>query len=46
MVYSQAEPVLIVEHYYVSKSFAAFREAFSKAYLDEKVPNKTKIHDC
>jgi hypothetical protein len=44
MVYSLAERVFIPEHYFASKSFAAVREAFSSAYPDKKVPNKTTIH--
>jgi hypothetical protein len=36
--------VFILEHYITSKSFAAVREAFSNAYPDKEVPNKTKIH--
>jgi hypothetical protein len=32
MVYSKAERVFILEHYFVSKSFAAVREAFINAY--------------
>jgi hypothetical protein len=31
MVYSRAERVFILEHYFASKSFAAVREAFSNA---------------
>jgi hypothetical protein len=31
MVYSQAERVFILEHYFASKSFADIREAFSNA---------------
>jgi hypothetical protein len=33
----------ILEHYFASKSFAAVREAFSNAYPDKEVPNKTTI---
>jgi hypothetical protein len=40
-VYSRAERVFILEHYFASKSFAAVREAFSNAYPDKEVPNKT-----
>jgi hypothetical protein len=36
--------VFIPEHYFASKSFAAIREAFSNAYPDKEVPNKTTIH--
>jgi hypothetical protein len=35
--------VFILEHYFASKSFGAIREAFSNAYPDKEVPNKT-IH--
>jgi hypothetical protein len=44
MVYSRAERVFILEHYFASKSFAAIREVFSSAYPDKEVPNKTTIH--
>jgi hypothetical protein len=36
--------VFILEHYFVSKAFAAVREAFSNAYPEKEVPNKTTIH--
>jgi hypothetical protein len=44
MVYSQAACVFILEHYFTSKSFAAFREAFNSAYPDMEVLNKTAVH--
>jgi hypothetical protein len=44
MMYSRAERVFILEHYFTSKSFAAVREAFSNVYPDKKVPNKTVTH--
>jgi hypothetical protein len=44
MVYSRVERMFILEHYLTSKSFAAVREAFSNAYLDKEVLNKTTIH--
>jgi hypothetical protein len=44
MVYSRAESVFILEHYFASKSFAAVHEAFSNAYPDKEVPNKTTVH--
>jgi hypothetical protein len=44
MVYSRAECVFILEHYFASKSFAAVREGFSNAYPDKEVQNKTTIH--
>jgi hypothetical protein len=44
MVYLRAERVFIIEHYFASKSFAAVREAFSNAYPDKEVPNKTTVH--
>jgi hypothetical protein len=44
MVFSRAEPVSILEHYFASKSFEAVREAFSNVYNDEEVPNKITIH--
>jgi hypothetical protein len=44
MVYSRAECVFILEHYYfASKSFAAVGEAFGNAYSDKEVRNTT-IH--
>jgi hypothetical protein len=44
MVYTRAERVFILEHYFASKSFVAVREAFSNAYPDKEVPNDTIIH--
>jgi hypothetical protein len=44
MVYSRAERVFILEHYCASKSVADFREAFSNAYPDREVTNKTTKH--
>jgi hypothetical protein len=40
MVYSQAEHVFILEHYFASKLFAV-REAFSNDHPDKEVPNTT-----
>jgi len=40
MVYSRAEYMFILEHYFASKSFAAVREAFKKAYPVKKMPSK------
>jgi hypothetical protein len=37
MVYSRAERVFILEHYFASKSFAAVREEFRNAYRDKEV---------
>jgi hypothetical protein len=42
-VYPRAECLIILEHYFASKSFAAVREAFSNAHSDSELPNKT-IH--
>jgi hypothetical protein len=44
MVYSRAERVFILEHYFASKSFVAVREAFSNAYPDKGVLIKTTVH--
>jgi hypothetical protein len=41
VVYSIADRVLNIKHCLASKSFAALREAFNKAYPEKKVPNKT-----
>jgi hypothetical protein len=42
MVYSRLERAFVLEQYLASKSFAAaVREAFSNAYPDKEVPNKT-----
>jgi hypothetical protein len=41
MVYSRADHVFILEHYFASKSSAAVHEAFGNAYPDGEVPNKT-----
>jgi hypothetical protein len=43
MVYSRSDHVFILEHYFASKSFTAVSEAFSNAYPDKEVPNKTII---
>jgi hypothetical protein len=42
MVYSRADRVFIIEHYFASKSSAAVPEAFSNAYSVNEVQNKTK----
>jgi hypothetical protein len=44
MVYSRAEHVFILEHFFTSKSFSVVHEAFSNVYLDKEVLNKTTIH--
>jgi hypothetical protein len=36
--------VFILEHYFAYKSFAAVCEAFSSAYPDKEIPNKTTVH--
>jgi hypothetical protein len=36
--------VFILEHYFASKLFATLREAFSNAYPENEVPNKTPVH--
>jgi hypothetical protein len=41
IVYSRAELVFILEHYFALKSFAAVREAFSNKYPEKEAPNKT-----
>jgi hypothetical protein len=38
MVYSQAERVFILEHCFISKSFAAVCKAFSSVCSDKEVP--------
>jgi hypothetical protein len=45
MVYSRAERVFILEHYFSKKSFAAVCEVFINAYHDKEVPNKTQYTD-
>jgi hypothetical protein len=44
MVYSRAKCVIILEHYFASKSSSAVREAFSNEYPDKEIPNKTTTH--
>jgi hypothetical protein len=44
MLYSRAERVLILQHKFLLKSFAAVREALRKFYLDKKEPYKTTTH--
>lgn len=41
MVYSGADRVFLPDHYFASKSFAAFRKVFTNSYLNKQVPNKT-----
>jgi hypothetical protein len=41
MVCSRAEHVLLLEHFFTSKSFAAVCEAFSTSYPDKEIPNET-----
>jgi hypothetical protein len=36
--------LFILKHYFASKSFSAAREAFSNAYTDREVQNKTTIY--
>jgi hypothetical protein len=36
--------MFILEHYFALKSLAAGHEAFSNAYSDKEVVNKTTIH--
>jgi hypothetical protein len=36
--------VFVLEHYFPTKSFGAVCEAFSNAYSDKEVSNKTTIH--
>jgi hypothetical protein len=43
-VYSRAEIVFILEHYFVLKSFAAIREPFNNAYPERELANKKTIH--
>jgi hypothetical protein len=43
-VHSRAERMFILEHYFVSKSFAVVREAFSSAYPDSEGTNMTTAH--
>jgi hypothetical protein len=44
MVYSRAECVFILEHYFISESYAAVHGAFSGVYPDKDILNKTTIH--
>jgi hypothetical protein len=41
MVYSRAERMFTLEHYFVSKSFTAVREAFTNMHPDNEVANET-----
>jgi hypothetical protein len=36
--------VFILEHNFLLKSFSAVHEAFSSAYAEKKISNKTKLH--
>jgi hypothetical protein len=40
-MYSLEERVFILEHYFVSKLFAAVREKLTNGYRDKEVPYKT-----
>jgi hypothetical protein len=44
MVGSRVGRAFILKHYFLSKLSAAVREAFSSAYPDNEVPNKTTLH--
>jgi hypothetical protein len=44
MVYSRAEHVFILKHYFASKSFAAVHEALINAYPGKVIPNEVTIH--
>jgi hypothetical protein len=44
IIYSRAECVFFLEHYFASESFAAVRGAFSDAYPDKEVTNETTGH--
>jgi hypothetical protein len=44
LAYSRAERAFILEHNLTSKSSAAVHDAFSTAYTDVDVPNKTTVH--
>jgi hypothetical protein len=43
MEYSETECVFIVKYYFIWKQFPVVREAFSNAFPDKEVPNKTTI---
>jgi hypothetical protein len=43
-VYSQAECLFLLKHYFTLKLFAVILEAFSNAYPDRQVSNKIRIH--
>jgi hypothetical protein len=42
-MYSRTGCVFTLEHFFASKSFTAFREAFSNACPDKEAPNKIPI---
>jgi hypothetical protein len=44
VLYSRAERLFILEHYFLSQSFAAVSEAFNKAYPDKEVQNRIYGH--
>jgi hypothetical protein len=43
MVYSRAEHVFILQHYFALKSFDAVCETISNAYPDKEVPSKITV---
>jgi hypothetical protein len=44
MLYSRAERVFILDHYFAQKSFSAVREALSSASYDDDVPHRAMTH--
>lgn len=44
MVYSHAESVFVLYHYFSLQSFAAVRKELSISYHDNEVPCKTTVH--
>jgi hypothetical protein len=43
-VFASRTYIFILEHFFLSKSSAALREAFRNAYRDKEVPSKTAVH--
>jgi hypothetical protein len=45
MMYSQAEHVFILEHYFTTKLFDAICESLGNAFGEKKVTNRAKIYN-
>jgi hypothetical protein len=44
MIYSRAELVFVLDHYFASISFAAVREASGSSFAYNEIQNKATVH--